>query len=1019
MHKFLLLICLGRKGMEKIGLVISEGIRRGKWIYISYKNSNDELTYYWIAVKDIDLKYKKLFVQMFNDQKSLNVLSGTIDFNRIVSAKILDFTCYDTPRILIKKIENNSLDAKWLGFESFNNNILRYYLKCNVLDNDPFQKDCFLIDGIDKDVLLKNKRMVLNENQEKQVLDYIKNYDVKKVKGEVNYLILSFLSIDDNDKKYVILYYDVVFNPSNKVLSINDTPRINQSFLIENKKHSINSYIDIDPSEFTYNITNHLCDYLNDYTELIRSNLKGSEVINQLPEFMILQRSVSANLELTYDVIEKKFEDGSLGAPLKAFFGNSSRIGSRRREPSIVIYDDKVNIDQMRVIYNTMKHPITYVQGPPGTGKTQTILNVILSAFFNSNSVLICSSNNKPIDGILGKLSFSYKVDGDVPFPYLRLGNKDEVAKSTLRILDLYNFRANVEFADSRIREIKDSLNEGNKNLLRYLKFYEDKMDLKSRIECATRLMDSINNSSNHLYKNVLSQVNDLKHEHDSIPNVSNDDVLKLVKSVSDDIGFKQYLYFESVKYIKKLKNVKYAGLIEICKIKDEDGRVRSFNNWCLSDDNIKLLEEAFPIIITTNISASRLGTANHTFDLVIMDEAGQCNCAVALLPIARAKKLLLVGDTNQLKPVVLLEDVINEYLMDAYDITPDYDYCRFSILDIMKMHDNVSKDIMLTYHYRCGRKIINFSNERFYDGKLNLDYLSNEGNLSLLDVKNINSKHRNENYEEALAIVKYIKRNNLKDASIITPFKNQQNLINSMLKNEDISDVLCGTIHQIQGGEKDTIIISSSISPKTSKKTFEWIKNNSEITNVAVTRAKKNLIVVADTEALDKLSSDKTDDLSNLVRYVKSNGEVIVPPNESYSIQIGSSNGSKNEDIFFKTISHFCSVNNNFQVKRNVMLSSLFSNDIILSKSNLEFDIVLYEIDGIDLIPKIAIELQGGEHFGDAFREKCDARKALACKERGIILLEIPNSFIKSYETIKELILVSCGAQIEQLQLF
>ena len=69
---------------------------------------------------------------------------------------------------------------------------------------------------------------------------------------------------------------------------------------------------------------------------------------------------------------------------------------------------------------------------------------------------------------------------------------------------------------------------------------------------------------------------------------------------------------------------------------------------------------------MSTNISTARLGTANHTFDLVIMDEAGQCNCATALLPIARAKGLLLVGDTNQLKPVIVLEDIINQKYIKA-----------------------------------------------------------------------------------------------------------------------------------------------------------------------------------------------------------------------------------------------------------------------------------------------------------------------------------------------------------------
>ena len=478
-------------------------------------------------------------------------------------------------------------------------------------------------------------------------------------------------------------------------------------------------------------------------------------------------------------------------------------------------------------------------------------------------------------------------------------------------------------------------------------------------------------------------------------------------------------MYFESIKYIKKLKMSKYQELVEICKISDDKDRVTAFNKWCENDYNIRLLENVFPVIITTNISSSRLGTPYHTFDLVIMDEAGQCNAATALLPIARAKQLLLVGDSNQLKPVIVLESVINDYLKEKYKINDDYDYTKYSILDIMRNHDKISKDIMLTYHYRCGKKIINFSNKRFYNSKLNLDYLSNEGNLSLIDVKNVNSRLKNENYEEAKAIIDYIKRNNLSDVAIITPFKNQQNLINSMLKINNLDNIKCGTIHQVQGAEKDTIIISSSISPKTSRKTFEWIKNNSEITNVAVTRAKKNLIVASDVEALEQLSTDKNDDLYNLVKYVSSNGTTEIPPNESYSIQIGKSNGSKNEDIFFQTISQFCSVNILFQAKRNVKLSTLFYDDELLSKSKYEFDVVIYMINDTILVPKIAIELQGGEHFGNYDREKCDARKSEICKEKGITLLEIPNSFVKSYENIKELILTSCGQDLEQLELF
>ena len=1004
--------------MKRIELVISEGIKRGKWIDISYRNNQKEITYYWIAIKDIDLKNKKLYVYIFNDNKSLDSLEAIIYFDNILSARILEFTTFKTPEELIKKLESHLIESEWLKYETFDNNILKYYLKCSELDNDPFQKDTFLINGIDKNILLAKKEILLNEEQEKQIINYIKQYDSRKLNGELYYLILSFLAIEDNEKEYIVLYYDIRFNPLTKLLSINDIPRINQSFLIKGKKHSLISYIDIDPNEFTNNITKKLNEYLEIYTELIRANLRNNEIINQMPEFMILERNISANLQPTYNIIEEKIKNNTLDYPLKAFFGNSNRFGAKRKEPSIVIYDDKVNIDQMRVIYNTMKYPITYVEGPPGTGKTQTILNIILSAFFNSKTTLICSSNNKPINGIIEKLSFVYQND-IIPFPYLRLGNKDEVLKSTIRILNLYNYESKIELNEENTKEIKEKNNNGNKDLLNILEIYEKRQDLKYRIENALKLLNSIDNTNNYFYKNIGKQITNLYAEYKNLIKVTNDDVLKLVNSVSNDNKFKEYMFLESLKYIKKLKTSKYQELIDICKIEDNDNKVTFFNKWCSLDENIKLLENVFPIIVTTNISSSRLGTANHLFDLVIMDEAGQSNSAISLLPLARAKQLLLVGDTNQLKPVIVLEDTINNYLKNEYKISDDYDYSKYSILDIMRIHDNISKDIMLTYHYRCGRKIIDFSNKRFYNNKLNLEYLSNEGNLSLIDVKNMNSKNRNENYEEAKAIIEYIKRNNLEDASIITPFKNQQNLINEMLKENNINNISCGTIHQVQGDEKNTIIISSSISPKTSKKTFDWIKNNSEITNVAVTRAKNNLIVVADVEALNILSKDKKDDLYNLVKYVSNKGKTEVLPNESYSIQIGKSNGSKNEDKFFQTISHFCSVNNNFQVKRNVKIATLFPNDELLKESELEFDIVLYKINDINLIPTIAIELQGGEHFGDIRREKCDLKKVEICKEKGIILLQIPNSFIKSYEYIKELILVSCGERLEQLELF
>ena len=106
--------------MKNIELLVSESIKSGKWLDISYENNKGEITYYWIAINDIYLKKKVLNVSIFNDQKSLDTIDANIRFDKILTAKILNFTSYDTPIELINKLETQREDAKWLKYETFN-----------------------------------------------------------------------------------------------------------------------------------------------------------------------------------------------------------------------------------------------------------------------------------------------------------------------------------------------------------------------------------------------------------------------------------------------------------------------------------------------------------------------------------------------------------------------------------------------------------------------------------------------------------------------------------------------------------------------------------------------------------------------------------------------------------------------------------------------------------------------------------------------------------------------------------
>ncbi len=75
--------------------------------------------------------------------------------------------------------------------------------------------------------------------------------------------------------------------------------------------------------------------------EIIIRHLRFGRVIDTRPECMILSRNYSLDLTPLYDIIEAENQSGSLPAPLKAFFGNNTKHYIKRKEPSIVIYDER------------------------------------------------------------------------------------------------------------------------------------------------------------------------------------------------------------------------------------------------------------------------------------------------------------------------------------------------------------------------------------------------------------------------------------------------------------------------------------------------------------------------------------------------------------------------------------------------------------------------------------------------------------------------------------------------------
>ena len=1001
---------------------IYQAISENKWLDISYVNRDKVNTDYYIGIIDIDVNKGIIYCDIFNpykDKQCLDDRNGKplfITINGIQHAKIIEQSYYPVPEELKKKIESDSNLSKFLEVDTMDNNILRYLSDCYRLDNDPYLKETVTINGIDRKELHKDLLYKLDEEQFnillKEVFKKDNKYDAEKI-NRFSELAINYFSIDIQGKQYVVAYRKLSLNFKNKTLKMDDKTTVNKSFLIEeDKKVTLGMYLDMNPDEFC----SHFDEHAREYIELIKDNFHSGEIVNTRPTIFLVTRNIQRGIDQAFESISQMDGEGKLTQPLKSFFGRNRSGTGTSKDPNIVVFDkDKINIDQLRVVYNSMVNHVTYVKGPPGTGKTETIFNVLLSAYANDKTVLVCSNNNHPVNDIFAKMTKSLfrKIgkntkDEQVLFPIMRVGNNEELRETINKlrfILDFANKHKEDRTNDSYTQQNKNKALSGFKELKELLKKYEERQELESTIAKLEKMLPL---AEAYIFSGQINkQISIQKEKLNSAYVVGEDDVNKYTISANEDVSFLNFVYYSSLARIKKILSATNKELREIIVTEDIDEAVYKLNKYLKDNKNLRRFTEIFPIIVCTNLSAEKLGDAKPHFDLCIMDEAGQCNVASSLVPIVRADDLLLVGDTNQLQPVTVIELDVNDALMQKYNIKLDYDYVHNSILSTMLRKDNNSKSILLRYHYRCGRRIADFVNQRFYEQQLKL-LNSNEGALTYVEVKNtFNPESRNAYEEEAKSIVAIIKKYNYHDVGIVTPFVNQAALINKYLMQCDINDVKAGTIHTLQGSEKSVIIMSAALSIKTSQKTMDWIKNNHELINVAVTRAKERLIFVGDKKAIDLLSGDEDNDIKVLSDYVYHNGDLVVPKSDVV-ISTDFSNNSQSEKDFFATITpYFNRRGTKMRIERNVPVIDAIKDvhyDDLQAIGKKEFDVVVQASYGVfNRYYKtiVVFEIDGGEHIGSKATAARDRVKERICSHYGIKIIRIANSQVKDYELI------------------
>ena len=187
----------------------------------------------------------------------------------------------------------------------------------------------------------------------------------------------------------------------------------------------------------------------------------------------------------------------------------------------------------------------------------------------------------------------------------------------------------------------------------------------------------------------------------------------------------------------------------------------------------------------------------------------------------------------------------------------------------------------------------------------------------------------------------------------------------------------------------------------------MDWIKNNHELINVGVTRAKERFVFVGDKDAIDKLSGEETNDIKVLSDYVYKNGEIVVPKSDAV-ISYDFSNDSKNEKDFFDTVKPYFNRRwSKFRIERNVpvkeSIKGILDEDYKLIGKK-EFDVIVQVSGGFfnrNYKTIVVFEIDGGEHIGSKKTAMLDRQKEEICAKYSIKLIRIANSAVKDYESI------------------
>ncbi len=536
----------------------------------------------------------------------------------------------------------------------------------------------------------------------------------------------------------------------------------------------------------------------------------------------------------------------SISKPLCYLFDESIEPQQYKIKNEMVYAPVLLSHAQAQICRNK-EQDVSVVIGPPGTGKSFTIAALATDAVANGLSVLIASKNNQAVDVIADK------IDQEMGLPDLpvRAGRRDYLKKLKSKVESIIQYRYH---GDSIMGVKRNRMQE---------ELYCNRDDIQSMEH---RILTKENKEIDKGKFITNDQLWFKKWRLKAMANASKGatPISTYFRNYSRLLNNRNWLMNRFLKYHieHEWKWSDYTSLIRFQKA--IRARTGSKRDQLFNEIEWNEVFKALPIWLVNFQDIHKvLPNIPEMFDLVIIDEASQCDIASAIPILQRGKRAIIVGDPKQLRHISFLSGAEQLTIRKKKSIEHInlelLDYRNMSILDLaLERCDKEQQMQVLNEHFRSQPDIIAFSNQSFYHNRLKImtsyPAKEHERNLFLHIVKDGKRHAKGYNEEEAAAIIQHVLRIIQADTTIdsklcrsigiLSPFRGQvefiQQLVHEQIPLNEIERhrILIGTPHSFQGEERDMMFLSFTIDSDSNRNVIRYMEKE-DVLNVSITRAK------------------------------------------------------------------------------------------------------------------------------------------------------------------------------------